>query len=138
MKKLTEKKRKWIVQQFRNGRSATFIARIQKVSRQYVYKLVAKYKEEGALAYKAKLLGRPKQRLNPAFVKKVIEIRNHTDYGKEKIHFVLGKEGSKVSHRQIQRILDDYGFTEPCPKRRGKRKYVRYEWPISNYMWHTD
>ena len=22
--------------------------------------------------------------------------------------------------------------------RRGQRKYVRFQWPISNYMWHVD
>ena len=30
------------------------------------------------------------------------------------------------------------GFQKPCLKRRKPRKYKRYEWPISNYMWHTD
>jgi len=45
MEKLKEKKRKWIILQFRAGRSVASIARIQKVSRQYVYKLAAKYKK---------------------------------------------------------------------------------------------
>lgn len=138
MKKLTEKKRKWIITQFRAGRSATSIARIQKISRQYVYKLVARYKKEGIKAYKARKAGRLKQELNPLFVKKVVEIRKETDYGSEKTHFVLKKQGFTVSRRQIQRILDEKKLTDPCPKRRGKRKYVRYEWPISNYMWHID
>jgi len=138
MEKLTEKKRKWIITQFRTGRSATSIARIQKISRQYVYKLAAKYKKEGVKAYKARKAGRTKQELNPFFVKKVVEIRKETDYGSEKIHFVSKREGFIVSRRQIQRILDEQGLTDPCPKRRGKRKYVRYEWPISNYMWHVD
>jgi putative transposase len=34
--------------------------------------------------------------------------------------------------------LDEEKLTDPCPKRRGQRKYVRYQWPISNYMWHCD
>ena len=138
MTKLTKKKRKWIIIQFRSGRSATSIARIQKISRRYVYKLVAKHKKEGKESYIAKKAGRPKQPLNATFVKKVIEIRTRDDYGKEKIHFVLGKEGFSVSQRQIQRILDEQGLTDPCPKRKGKRKYVRFQWPMSNYMWHCD
>jgi len=138
MVKLTEKKRKWIIIQFRVGRSATSIAHIQKISRRYVYKLVKKYKKEGKETYKAKKAGRPKQLINKGFVNKVIELRKTTDYGKEKLHFVLKRNGFSVSHRQIQRILDGYGLTNPCPKRRGKRRYVRYQWPISNYMWHTD
>lgn len=138
MNKLTKKKRKWIIHQFRSGRSATSIARIQNISRRYVYKLAAKYKEEGVSAYEGKKYGRPKQPINPIFVKKVVEIRKSDDYGSEKIHYVMTKKGFGVSQRQIQRILDEHGLTDPCPKRRGKRTYVRFQWPISNFMWHTD
>jgi len=138
MEKLTEKKRKWIIQQFRAGRSATVIARVQHISRQMVYKLAAKYKKEGVEAYKAKKPGRPRTEINPSFVERVVETRKSTDYGSEKIHFVLNQEGFSVSRRHIQIILDEQGLTNPCPKRRGQRKYVRYQWPVSNYMWHTD
>ncbi len=138
MEKLTEKKRKWIIQQFRLGRSATSIARIQKISRRYVYKLAIKYKKEGSAAYKGKKSGRPKIGINPAFRKKVVEIRKSDDYGSEKIHYVITQEGCTVSQHIIQRILDEEGLTDPCPKRKGQRKYVRYQWPMSNYMWHCD
>ncbi len=103
-----------------------------------VYKLVAKHKKYGEEAYRAKIAGRQKRPLNLAFVQKVVKIRKEDDYGSEKIHFVLKSEGFAVSQRQIQRILDEQGLTEPCEKRRGQRKYVRYQWPISNYMWHCD
>lgn len=103
-----------------------------------VYKLSAKYKKEKTEAYKAKKPGRPKLRINLLFAKKVIEIRNKDDYGSEKIHYVLKQKGFGVSQHIIQRILDENKLTEPCEKRRGQRKYVRYQWPISNYMWHCD
>ena len=103
-----------------------------------VYKLVAKHKKYGEEAYRAKTAGRPKQPINLAFVQKVVKIRKEDDYGSEKIHFVLKRQGFAVSQRQIQRVLDERGLTEPCEKRRGQRKYVRYQWPISNYMWHCD
>ncbi|HLD19133.1 MAG TPA: integrase core domain-containing protein [Candidatus Nanoarchaeia archaeon] len=126
------------MQQYRKGRSPSSIAKIQHISRQYVYNLVEKYKDLGELAYEAQKPGRPKVLLNPAFVKRVITIREEDDYGSEKIHFVLAKEGFSVSQRQIQRILDEQGLTEPCINRRGQRSYVRYQWPLSNYMWHSD
>ena len=138
MEKLSYEKRKWIVNQFRTGRSATHIAKIQKITRQWVYELVKKHKKEGSEAYKAKKAGRPKLDVSPIFKSKVVKIRNEDDYGSEKIHFVLKKEGFNVSQHIIQRILNEQGLTEPCPKRRGQRKYVRYQWPISNYMWHCD
>lgn len=138
MEKLTEKKRKWIINQFRGGRSATSIAKIQKISRQMVYKLAHKHKKEGTAAYKAKQAGRPPQRINLKFFEEVVSLRKKTDYGSQKLHFVLKKKGFNVSQRQIQKILDRNKLTDSCPKRRGQRNYVRYEWPICNYLWHTD
>ena len=103
-----------------------------------VYKLVHNHKKFGIEAYTARRAGRPKLSLNSFFVNKVVEIRKTTDYGSEKLHFVLENSGFGVSQHIIQRILNEQGFTEPCEKRRGQRKYVRFQWPISNYMWHTD
>lgn len=84
------------------------------------------------------MAGRPRTKINSKFVAKVVEIRKRDDYGSEKIHHVMKRDGFKVSQHIIQRILDEEKLTEPCEKRRGQRKYVRYQWPISNYMWHTD
>ncbi len=85
-----------------------------------------------------KKAGRPSSRINHVFTDKVVTLRKETDYGSEKLHFVLKKQGFSVSQRQIQKIIDTAGLTEPCVKRRGQRSYVRYEWPLSNYMWHCD
>jgi transposase len=54
MESLTEKKQKWIIQQFRAGRSASQIAKIQKTSRQYVYRLAKRFKAEGTTSYRSK------------------------------------------------------------------------------------
>src|SRR3989338_2344771 len=138
METLTEKKRKWIIRQFRARRSGTSIARIQKVSRQHVYRLAKRFKKEGTTAYKAKKAGRIQEQINLSFAKKVIVLRKTTDYGSVKLHVVLKRAVFGVSQRQIQKVLDVNKLTDPCPKRRGKRSYVRYQWPISNYMWHCD
>ncbi len=111
---------------------------MQKISRQYVYRLISKHKELGDLAYRALAPGRPRLKVNPVFVNKVVEIRKETDYGSEKIHFVMNQNGFSVSQHLIERILNEEKLTEPCEKRRGQRTYVRYQWPMSNYMWHVD
>ena len=111
---------------------------MQKISRQAVYNLVNGYNEDGADFLLDKKIGRPCLPISGAFAEKVEKIRKETDYGSEKIHFVLTEQGFSVSKRQIQKILDLKGLTDPCEKRRGQRKYVRYQWPISNYMWHCD
>ncbi len=103
-----------------------------------VYELINGYNKEGADFLSDKKIGRPCLPISGAFAEKVEKLREETDYGSEKLHFVLTKDGFSVSQRQIQKILDLKGLTEPCKKRRGQRKYVKYQWPISNYMWHTD
>ena len=111
---------------------------MQNISRRMVYKLMAEYNAEGTLAYKPKKVGRPCQRINLSFAKRVVSLRKETDYGSQKLHFVLKRQGFKVAQRQIQKILDENKLTESCEKRRGQRKYIRFQWPISNYMWHCD
>lgn len=51
---------------------------------------------------------------------------------------VLKKKGFGVSRRKIEQVLKKEGLQKPCKKRQKPRKYKRYEWPIPNYMWHTD
>ena len=58
--------------------------------------------------------------------------------GARKLHVVLKKKGFKVSLRKISQVMVKEGFQKPFPKRQKPRKYKRYEWPIPNYMWHTD
>ena len=103
-----------------------------------MYDLAARYKLTGSRAFCARKPGRPRQVLHTRFVKKVVDLRKSTEYGSAKLHYVLCKTGFSVSRRQIQNVLDSKRLTVPCVKRRGKRTYVRFEWPISNYMWHTD
>jgi putative transposase len=136
--KIKRKKRIWVVKGYKAGRSATYLARAQGISRQMVYNLVDGYEEGGPDFLLDKKVGRPYTTPSGAFVEKVVSIRKETDYGSEKLHFVLNKEGFFVSQRQIQKILDLKGLTDPCERRRGQRKYVRFQWPISNYMWHCD
>ncbi|MFH0875200.1 MAG: integrase core domain-containing protein [archaeon] len=103
-----------------------------------VYKLAKKYQDEGKKAYLCKKIGRPEQVVSQSFTEKIKTLRLETDYGSDKLHYLTKNEGCGVSQRQIQKILDRNQLTDPCEKRRGQRKYVRYCWPISNYMWHCD
>lgn len=138
MGKLNEKKRTWIVRGYKSGRGATYLARAQGISRQMVYEIVNGYDKEGPDFLPDKKVGRPCVTPSGTFVERVVKLRQETDYGSDKLYFVLKKEGFGVSKRQIQKILDLKGLTDPCEERRGQRKYVRYQWPISNFMWHCD
>jgi putative transposase len=76
--------------------------------------------------------------LNPKFYDLVVaEWRRHK-CGARKLFIILKKKGFSVSLRKISQVLIREGFQKPFPKRRKPRRYKRYEWPLPNYMWHTD
>jgi len=68
----------------------------------------------------------------------VVEKWKKNRCGARKLYKIIRQDGFKVSLRKISQILVHEGFQKPCLKRQMPRKYRRYEWPIPNYMWHTD
>ncbi len=51
---------------------------------------------------------------------------------------MLKKKGFSISHRQIHKLLVRNGLVKPNLKKQKPRKWVRYELPYQNDMWHTD
>ena len=95
------------------GRSATYLARAQKISRQMVYDLVNGYNKEGADFLLDKKVGRPCLPISGTFAERVEKIRKETDYGSEKIHFVLTEQGFSVSLWKISQVFVKEGFQKP-------------------------
>ncbi len=58
--------------------------------------------------------------------------------GARKLHAILCKKGFGVSLWKVSQVLKTEGFQKPNRKKQKPRKYKRYEWPLPNYMWHTD
>jgi transposase InsO family protein len=76
--------------------------------------------------------------LNPKFYDLVVDEWKKHKCGARKLFVILKKKGFSVSLRKISQVLIREGYQKPCIKRRKPRKYKRYEWPLPNYMWHTD
>lgn len=138
MYKLTFKKRAWIVKQFQKGVSATNIALAQKINRRAVYQILAKFKEFGWDGLKDHKTGRPETVLHPSAVVLILDIRKRFGYGACHIEQILKRKGFAISHRQIEKVLVRNGMVTPNPKKQKPRKWVRYELPNPNDMWHTD
>ncbi len=138
MAKLTEKKKKWIINQILKGIKKKDIVSAMKVSRMAIWKVERTYKKHGKESFNIKKVGRPFEHLNPKFYNLVIEEWKKNKCGARKLYAVMKRKGFNVSRRKIEQILVAKGFQKPFPKRRKPRKYKRYEWPIPNYMWHTD
>lgn len=114
------------------------IASAQKISRIAVWKIKKKFEEDGEDGLKDHKPGRLFEPLNTKFYDLVVQEWKRNKCGARKLFVILKKQGFCVSLRKISQVLVREGFQKPFPKRKKPRKYKRYEWPLPNYMWHTD
>lgn len=114
------------------------IALAQRVTRKTVWEIKKKFEKYGEEGLKDHKPGRLFEPLNPKFYDLVVKEWKKLKCGARKLHAIFKKKGFKVSRRKIEQVLVKEGFQKSVPKRKKPRKYKRYEWPIPNYMWHTD
>jgi len=138
MYKLNFKKRVWIVKQKLNGNSTSEIALAQKVTRMTISKIMRIYKEEGWNGLKDHKTGRPETVLNQNAIIIILDIRKRFGYGPSMIEQMLKKRGFLISHRQIEKVIIRHNLVMPNLKKQKTRKWVRYELPNPNDLWHTD
>jgi len=138
MYKLNYKKRNWIVKQYLKGISTKKLALAQRIHISAVYQIIAKFKEFGWDGLKDHKTGRPEIMLNPRAEIVILNLRKRFGYGACHIEQLLKKKGFCISHRQIEKLLVRNDLIEPNIKKQKPRKWVRYELPHPNDMWHTD
>ena len=115
------------------------------VSRQWVYKLLTRYRTEGDAAFEPKSRA-PKTRpkATPAtVVDAVLAERDRLtatghDAGPETIRWHLHRAGVGVSRATIARILTSHGKVVPQPKKKPKSAYIRFEAEQPNETWQSD
>jgi len=138
MYKLNYKKRIWIVKQRLKGVSPSTLALSQGVSNSTIRKLVRTYNEFGWDSLKDHKTGRPETVLNKNARILILDLRRRYGYGACRIEQVLKQKGFSISHRQIEKLLVRCGLVDPNIKKQKPRKWVRYELPNPNDLWHTD
>lgn len=110
----------------------------QKISRISVWKIKKKFEKYGDMGLKDHKSGRLFEPLNSEFYDLVVSEWQKQRCGARKLHVVLKKKGFSVSLRKISQVMVKERLQKPNMKKRKPRKYKRYEWPLPNYMWHTD
>jgi len=138
MYKLTFEKRVWIIKQILKGKSQLEVALAQKISDRALRKIIVKYKEFGFDGLKDHKTGRHETTLNQNAEIIIFDLRRRFGYGPERIEHLLKSKGFGISHRQIYKLLVRNNFIEPNVKKQKCRKWVRYELPNPNDLWHTD
>lgn len=138
MYKLTFEKRVWIVKQILKGQQQSRVALAQKVSDRTVREIMNNYRLMGLDGLKDHKTGRPELNLNPRIEIVILDLRKRFGYGACRIEQLLKQKGFSISHRQIEKILLMNDLIVPNIKKQRPRKWVRYELPNPNDMWHTD
>ena len=138
MGKLSFEKRVWIIKKVLAGMSVSRIALAQKVHRSLVYQLVEAYTEYGWDGLKDHKTGRSELMLNSNAEIIILDLRRRFGYGACRIEQLLKQKGFGISHRQIEKVLVKNDLVVPNVKKQKARKWVRYELPNPNDLWHTD
>lgn len=138
MYKLNFKKRVWIVKQYLKGVSASRLALAQGIHRSAVYQIIDNYKKQGWDGLKDHKTGRPETVLNKNSEIIIFGLRKRFGYGACHVEQILKRKGFSISHRQIEKLLLRNGLVQPNVKKQKSRKWVRYELPNPNDLWHTD
>jgi len=138
MYKLNFKKRVWIVKQYSKGIQTSKICLAQKISRMTVSNIIRDYNQFGWDGLKDHKTGRTETRLNKNAEIVILDLRKQYGYGACRIEHLLKQKGFLISHRQIEKLLIRNDLVEPNIKKQKSRKWVRYELPNPNDLWHTD
>lgn len=114
------------------------ICRNRQVPRRTLYRWIAEYKLNGNDGLIEKKRGISLTEINPLFEKLVVQIWNQKKYGSHKMWLIMRAKGFNVSQRQIQKIYIKNGLKMNRRTRPSQIKFVSYEWPKPNMLWHTD
>jgi transposase InsO family protein len=138
MYKLNYKKRIWIVKQYLAGVLPSKLCLAQNISRMSLSKIMRNYREFGFDGLKDHKTGRPETTLNQNAETIILDLRQRFGYGPERIEHLLKSKGFGISHRQIYKFLLNNNKIKSNIKKQKPRKWVRYELPNPNDLWHTD
>jgi putative transposase len=138
MYKLTFEKRSWIIKQIQKGIQISDIAQSQKVSDRTIRKIHNNFKVYGIEGFKDHKTGRPETILNEKSADLILKLRKEHKYGACHIEEILKSKGFSISHRQIEKTLIRNDQVVPNLKKQKSRKWVRYQLPNPNDLWHTD
>ena len=136
--KLSKSERMLILQRWNNGWKKTRIAKRFGVSRQTVYKIISKYKQEGIYGILDHKPGPLREPINPNFYANIIDIRKKFDWGACRIENYFKKKGFLVSHNKVNQVLQYEGLVRKKLGKQERPKYIRYEADNCNDQWHID
>ena len=118
--------------------SIPVVAELKKISKQSLYSWIENYNKFGEEGLENKNPGAKELKINPSFEKLVLNRWAKRKRSSHKLWIDLKMEGYNVAERQIQKIYKKHGLKMNKRGRPSQIKFVKYEWPLPNMLWHTD
>ena len=135
----SKKKKKYYVKQILTGKqTATEISRYRRIPRRTLYRWLDRYKKQGEEGLENKRPGRKCDIIDPVLEEQVYKFWSTYKYGAHKTRLKLKARGLDISERLIQRVFNKCGCKMNERDRPSQIKFVKYEWPRPNMLWHTD
>jgi putative transposase len=138
VRKLTDKKIRWIIRELEDGTHPDEIARFVRVTKRRINQLKRKYRDEGIIP-QLKDPGRKKKPLDPQFEQIIIEAYHIYQSGPVilekiiKVHY-----GIAIPHNTIYQIMLMHQLVVENPRKKRQRKWVRFERKHSMSLWQGD
>ena len=139
MKKLNQKKVKWVVREMDKGeRSVYSVAKTMEITPQWAREIHRTYHKTGKYPFPRKP-GRRPQPVSEVERNIILEARKeHPISGAVALEKILDAQGAHIGHNRIHRILKEEGLAKDEPRKQRQRKWIRYERRYSNSLWHAD
>jgi putative transposase len=139
MKKLNQKKVKWIVREMDKGeRSVYRIAKTMDVTPQWVREIYRTYHKTGNYLFPQKPGRKPRPILTE---ERNLVLSTRKEYplsGAVALEKIIDGKGFHIGHNRIHRILKEEGLAIDEPHKQRRRKWIRYQRRYSNSLWHAD
>ena len=114
------------------------IALIRDVPKRTIYRWIKTHKRYGVEGLQGRSPGIRGIELNVEFQMFVLSLWAQRKRGAHKMWLNLCTKGFNVSERQIKKIYQRYKLKMNKRTRPSQIKFVKYEWPKPNALWHTD
>jgi putative transposase len=118
--------------------SMSEVADIKRIPKQTLSRWIRNYRNFGENSLENKKPGAKELMINPAFEKLILGEWKKRKRSSHKLWIDMRVKGFRVSERQIQKIYRKHWLKMNKRSRPSQIKFVKYEWPKPNMLWHTD
>ena len=138
MRKLNQKKIRWIIKQIdKQNLSIYRIAKTQNISPRWARELHHQFHTLSQYPY-PKRSGRKPKPVTDTEKQIVLEIRKQHPLAAVTLEKILAEQNIHIGHNRIHQILKEEGLVKDEPHIQRRRKWIRYERRYSNSLWHAD